>query len=124
MCFIPQIRRADIKWKTADALFRSIDALDSGPKWNCKIMKVEGDLDSDGTRQVEYGELWYRDIIDVHGHLLGNPDLAEGAMWTPSKEYMDSSKKNRLYSEAMTGDWAWNTQVLFCLLYFRRITTN
>lgn len=74
-------------------------------------MKVEGDLNSDGNHQIEYGELWYRDIVDIHKHLLGNPDLAKDSLYAPRKEYTDSSKKNRLYSEAMTGNWAWEKQV-------------
>lgn len=92
-------------------MLKAVDTLDSGPKWQCKIMKVEGDLDSDGNRQVEYGELWYRDIVDVHKHLLGNPDFANDSYYAARREYTDASKKNRLFSEAMTGDWAWDVQV-------------
>lgn len=74
-------------------------------------MKIEGDLDEEGNKQFEYGELWYKDIVDVHRQLLGNPDLMKDSTYIPRKEYMDETKQNRLYSEAMTGDWAWDTQV-------------
>lgn len=74
-------------------------------------MKVEGDLDSQGNPQFETGEFWYRDILDVHKMLLSNPDLADDSTYAPFHMYTDDTKKTRLYSEAMSGDWAWNTQV-------------
>lgn len=90
---------------------KSVDSLDGGPKWHCKLMKVEGDLDSSGNRTYETGEFWYRNILEIHESLLANPDLAKDSSYAPFRMYTDDSRSSRLYSEAMSGDWAWDTQV-------------
>ena len=102
---------------------KAVDSLDSGPEWKCQLIKVKGDLDNEGKQQSETVEFWYWGILDIIASLLDNSDIAEDIMYTPEKQYTDEikTKTNRLYSEAMTGDWAWEMQVS---LYFVRSRRN
>lgn len=93
------------------SFLRSIDELDHGTEWKCRLLPIPGDLASDGTRPTEWVELWYRDVLEVHEELLGNPLLAADSMYAPTKVYTDASQTVREYGEAMTGEWAWKTQV-------------
>lgn len=92
---------------------KAVDSLESGPEWKCRMFRIPGDLDKEGKEQVEVVELWYRNILDVLAELLGDPELVKEAIFAPRKLYTDDTKTNRIYSEAMTGNWAWETQVRF-----------
>jgi hypothetical protein len=89
----------------------SVDSLESSPAWKCCLIPIPGDLDQDGKQRVEWVELWYQDIVQCHADLLVNLDLMDECTYKPHQDYTNEMKTVQEYSEAMTGDWAWKTQV-------------
>jgi hypothetical protein len=55
--------------------------------------------------------LYYRDGLEVFKFLFGNP-VYEGFMtYEPYRVYANSRKEKRIYTDMMSGDWAWECQV-------------
>lgn len=121
-----QLQDAGVKWRTAEGFYKAVDSLDAGPHWKCKLLPVKGDLDSAGAVQVETVEFLYKDLLEIVKSLLEDPDLADDSIYCPTREYTDNSKKNRIYSEAMTGDWAWELQVSYKFNFYHteRVTNT
>ncbi|TDL16783.1 hypothetical protein BD410DRAFT_730882 [Rickenella mellea] len=56
-------------------------------------------------------ELWLRDPVDCVKELIGNPSFRESMAYAPEKAFAtDDPEGNRIYDEAWTGDWWWQTQ--------------
>lgn len=55
--------------------------------------------------------LYYRDPVDAVQSLLDRPSLAEHLDFTPRRAWRNKDRKNRVYDEIMTGNWAWEVQV-------------
>lgn len=62
-------------------------------------------------------ELWRRDPVECVKELMGNPALKDSIQYAPGKQYTDAEGKNRVYEEMWTGDWWWETQVQYPVLY-------
>ena len=61
---------------------------------------------------------YYRDGIDVAKYIFANPVFANHMMYDPVREWTDATQSERVYSEFMTGDYAWEIQVSRFELYF------
>lgn len=57
--------------------------------------------------------LYYRNGLDVFKHIFGNPEFSKSITYVPKKVYTDSMRESRVYTDLMTGDWAWDAQVVF-----------
>lgn len=101
---------------------KKVDALPSGPEWMCDIVRVAGDRPGeDGQLMAEELELWRRDPIECIRELLGNPNLKNDIAYEPVRAFKDQEGTNRIYDEAWTADWWWQTQVR-CYYIFVHIT--
>ena len=91
---------------------KKVDKLPIGPKWNCSLIKVDGDLlDDDGNTMSEQLELWFRDPVECVKELIGNPAFKDRISYVPERVYTDDEGKVRVYDEMWTGTWWWDTQV-------------
>ena len=54
---------------------------------------------------------YWRDALDVIKYIFGNPVFALYMQYDPQKLWTDTSRTERVYSEYMTGDFAWQSQV-------------
>ncbi|KZV90711.1 hypothetical protein EXIGLDRAFT_575973, partial [Exidia glandulosa HHB12029] len=61
-------------------------------------------------------DCYYRDALEVVADLLSDPTFADHLSFVPCKNYADSERTNRLYTEINTGDWAYETQVRYIML--------
>ena len=65
-----------------------------------------------GLDGVEHeAELWSRNINECVAALLGNVDFQDHIAYRPTKIFKDTERTERLYGEAWTADWWWETQV-------------
>lgn len=74
-----------------------------------------------GAATKEPLKLYYHDALECFKHLFSNPLFSGHMDLTPRREYSDEEKRERLYKEMMTGDRAWDLQVLV-LAYFAPIS--
>jgi hypothetical protein len=55
--------------------------------------------------------LCYRDPVEAIRYLLDRPSLKDHLTFSPERRWKDDVGGSRQYTEIMTGDWAWETQV-------------
>jgi len=55
--------------------------------------------------------LYYRNPVAAVRSLLDRPALAPYMNFVPERQWKDQAMGQRRYSEILTGDWAWETQV-------------
>ncbi|KAF8877773.1 hypothetical protein BD779DRAFT_1677121 [Infundibulicybe gibba] len=88
-----------------------VDALPTGPNWECEIVTVPGDqCGEDGEIVGEEMELWYRDPVECIKELLSNPAFKDSISYVPERIYTSSDGDDQIYDEMWTGDWWWDTQ--------------
>jgi hypothetical protein len=89
-----------------------------GAGWTCDVITSVGNqLDDDGEPMpAEKIELWRRDPVECVRELLGNPALKEDMKYAPERVYEDVEGNSRVFDEMWTGDWWWETQVIFLAL--------
>ncbi|KAH9066073.1 hypothetical protein EDB83DRAFT_2506343 [Lactarius deliciosus] len=90
---------------SAHALQSLIESLPDPPRWYCEEMIIEG-------YKSEKITFYWHDALDVIEYIFGNPIFAPYMQYDPQRVWMDISKAERVYSEYMTGDFAWQSQVL------------
>jgi Plavaka transposase len=91
---------------------KKINALPTGPGWECEYVEVLGDrVDGDGKLMEEKLELWKRNPVDCIKDLLQNPAFKEHMAYAPERVYRDEAGKRRVYDEMWTADWWWTAQV-------------
>jgi hypothetical protein len=78
--------------------------LPAGPQWKHKRWKTKHP-----TKQPLH--LYYRDPIDCLKTLMSSPLLQDHIHFTPLRIFKTAEKLCRVYSEWMTGNRAWDTQV-------------
>jgi hypothetical protein len=54
---------------------------------------------------------YWRDALEVTEYIFGNPIFASHIQFDPQRLWHDQLKSERIYSEYMTGDFAWQSQV-------------
>ncbi|KAH8999792.1 hypothetical protein EDB86DRAFT_3063873 [Lactarius hatsudake] len=88
---------------SAHALRSLIESLPDPPRWYCEEMIIEG-------YESEKITFYWRDALDVIEYIFGNPIFAPYMQYDPQRVWTDISKAERVYSEYMTGDFAWQSQ--------------
>ncbi|TFK53379.1 hypothetical protein OE88DRAFT_1711413 [Heliocybe sulcata] len=73
--------------------FKAIDALPTGPAWTCDIIEAAGNRKDDNG-------------LD----LIGNPAFRDVLAYVPERVYADRAGQKRVFDEAWTADWWWETQ--------------
>jgi hypothetical protein len=61
---------------------------------------------------------YWRDALDVIEYIFGNPVFAPYMQYDPQRLWTDISRTERIYSEYMTGDFAWQSQVKLLIVSF------
>lgn len=99
-------------------LLQKIDNLPSGPQFRCMEVRADGDQEDSDGKSFELLELWMRDPVECVKELMGNPAFKDDMAYRPVRKWRESgSQERRVYDEAWTADWWWQTQVcLSCLL--------
>ncbi|KAF8870236.1 hypothetical protein BD779DRAFT_1455790 [Infundibulicybe gibba] len=93
------------------SFMKKVDKLPTGPEWVCEMITTTGDRKGeDGSLMVEEVELWRRDPVECIQELMGNPAFDGHIAYQPERAYKDRAGKTRIFDEAWTGDWWWNTQ--------------
>jgi len=84
-----------------------VDSIPTGQGWSCEMVGLPR-----GPNGIEHEvELWWCDINECVAALLGNVGFQEHIAYKPMKIFRDAERKERLYGEAWTADWWWETQV-------------
>ncbi|KAF8883572.1 hypothetical protein BD779DRAFT_1612257 [Infundibulicybe gibba] len=103
--------RLDLSFRTNYTFLQKVDALPTGPEWECEIITVVGDrIGEDGQKMREDLELWYRNPIDCVKELIGNPAFKDYISYTPERVFTSHNGEDRILDEMWTGDWWWDTQ--------------
>ncbi|KAI5984466.1 hypothetical protein EDD15DRAFT_2177258, partial [Pisolithus albus] len=92
-----------LSFRTARALRRLIEMLPSGPRW--KFRSVETESPTKRGLQV-----FYRDAIKCLQHLVHSPSNNGQIEFVPKKIYSAADRMQRVYTEWLTGDRAWELQ--------------
>ncbi|KAG6818528.1 hypothetical protein H0H93_004273 [Arthromyces matolae] len=109
---LPIVRNAgNLSFHNNYTFLQKVDALPTGPDWECEIVHVDGDrVGEDGKMMSEDLELWMRNPVECIHELMGNPAFRELMAYVPERAYTDEACTERIYDEMWTGDWWWNTQ--------------
>ncbi|KAH8979276.1 hypothetical protein EDB86DRAFT_2814758 [Lactarius hatsudake] len=99
------VQRLNPTFTSAHALRSLIESLPNPPRWYCDRMVIEG-------YETEHPIYFYwRDALSVIEYIFGNPVFASYMQYDPQRLWTDASRTERIYSEYMTGDFAWQSQV-------------
>ena len=82
-----------------------MEALPKPPAWKSREVLVPG-----GTSRKK-STLFYRDGLECFEFLFGNPAFRDKMQYQPTQVWTSGDNEERLYSEIMTGDLCWRTQV-------------
>ena len=80
-----------------------MEALPAGPQWKTTLISLPGYTTKSPIR------LYWRDGLEIVTHLFSNPIFAPSMELNPYRAYEDGA---RMYGEFMSGDLAWEIQVL------------
>ncbi|KAI5995031.1 hypothetical protein EDD15DRAFT_2142435, partial [Pisolithus albus] len=75
----------------------------SGPRWKCRSVKTESP-----TRRAL--QVFYRDAIECLQHLIHSPSNNGLIHFVPEKIYSAADRTQRIYTDWLTGDRAWELQ--------------
>jgi hypothetical protein len=81
--------------------------LPNAPQWRSMPIAVEGHA----TKAPMV--LYYRDALECIRYLFSNPLFAGHIDYTPCRLWKTAERLERVYTEWMTGDSAWEMQVRF-----------
>lgn len=95
----------ELSFTSYRALESMIESLPSGPIWHSKTITVEGYTTKKPIVFI------YRDAGEVVDHIFGNPVFANVMEMDPRKVFTDTAQDERVYTQFMTGDYAWSCQV-------------
>lgn len=93
-------------------MYQNIDSLPTGPEWSSYIITCTGNkLGQNGVPLSEDVELWARNPVECIKQLIGNPEFKDDLAYRAQHVFADKEVKNRMYDEAWTGDFWYETQV-------------
>jgi hypothetical protein len=96
-----------LSFKSAKELRARVELLPKGPQWKCETITYEGYPTK--TPII----LYYRDHLECLEFLLKNPLLKKHLDLIPKRKFQNG---RHVWSEWITGDGAWEMQVLFFIL--------
>jgi hypothetical protein len=102
---LAKVQQRPFSFKSAKELQSRIEILPSGPQWLMQNVQVPGDPTSIDLT------LYYRDSLEVFKFLFGNPVYTGFMTYEPHRIYTNRRREKRVYTDMMTGDWAWECQV-------------
>jgi hypothetical protein len=82
-----------------------MELLPKAPQWRCMPIVV------DGYPTKAPMCLYYRDALECVEYLFGNPLFVGQIDYSPQRLWKTAEKLERVYTEWMTGDSAWEMQV-------------
>ena len=82
-----------------------IESLPDPPRWFCQEMVIDG---YQSKRPIYF---YWHDALKVIEYIFGNLIFASHMQFDPHRLWSDQIKSERIYSEYMTGDFAWQSQV-------------
>ncbi|KIK15956.1 hypothetical protein PISMIDRAFT_114217 [Pisolithus microcarpus 441] len=97
------IKSQRFSFKTVKALRKLIELLPSGPQWKYRSVKTK--LPTRRALQV-----FYRDTIECLQHLIHSPSNSGQVHFVPKKIYSTVDRMQHIYTDWLTGDWAWELQ--------------
>jgi hypothetical protein len=94
-------------------LYNTIDSTEiGGVAWQAFAVRFNGEI-SDGAETPPWKrksyEVWFRDPLKIAKAQIANRDYAHKMDYAPKQ--MFSSKRKHLYSDFMSGNWAWEQAV-------------
>jgi hypothetical protein len=84
-----------------------MEVLPKAPQWRCMPIAVEGHA----TKAPM--SLYYRDSLECVKYLFSNPLFAGHIDYSPRRLWTTAERVERVYTEWMTGESAWEMQVCF-----------
>ncbi|KAJ6629714.1 hypothetical protein B0H10DRAFT_2208670 [Mycena sp. CBHHK59/15] len=95
------------------AFLQKVDALPTGPAWQCEMFEIRGDeKDAHGKFKTEEVEFWKRNPVECIRELMGNAAFRDKMRYAPERVYLDADGNQREFSEMWTGEWWWKLQEL------------
>ncbi|KAH9020515.1 hypothetical protein EDB84DRAFT_1589727 [Lactarius hengduanensis] len=98
------VQRLNPTFTSAHALRSLIESLPDPPRWYCDQMIIES---YESKQPIHF---YWRDALSVIEYIFGNPVFASYMQYDPQRLWTDASRTERIYSEYMTGDLAWQSQ--------------
>lgn len=95
----------NLSFKSYHALESMMESLPSGPSWHSETIVVEG------YKTKKPIVFIYRDAAEVVDYIFGNPIFAHVMEMDPRKVFTDAGWEERIYTQFMTGQYAWECQV-------------
>jgi hypothetical protein len=87
--------------------------LPSGPQWKCKqwqtVVPTKNAI-----------KLYYRDAVDCLESLFNDPSFADHIDFSPFRLFNTAQRLNRVFTEWMSGNTAWEMQVFIKYNYVSR----
>ncbi|KAF8868026.1 hypothetical protein BD779DRAFT_1615592 [Infundibulicybe gibba] len=103
--------RTNLSFHSNYMFLKKVNALPTGPDWECKIVKMTGDQQGeDGKMMEEEMELWFCNPIDCMKELIGNPTFKYHISYTPEHVFTSNNGDNQVLDEMWMADWWWDTQ--------------
>jgi hypothetical protein len=90
---------------SAHALRLLIESLPDPPCWYCQEMITEG------YKSPHPVYFYWRDALEVIEYTFGSLIFVPHMQFDPQRLWSDQLKMEHIYSEYMTGDFAWQSQV-------------
>lgn len=100
-----------LSFKSYHALESMIESLPSGPIWRSETIVVDGYTTKTPIVFI------YRDAAEVIDYIFGNPVFANVMEMDPRKVFTDKDQDERVYTQFMTGDYAWACQVRTLIIW-------
>jgi hypothetical protein len=94
-----------LTFTSAHALWSLVESLPDPPHWYCQEMVTEG------YKLPCPIYFYWCDALEVIEYTFGNPIFVLHMQFDPQRLWTDQLKTEHIYSEYMTGDFAWQSQV-------------
>jgi len=113
----------EVPWRTAEDLYSVIDQIQCGDSpWKTYKIRYQGPRPQTPPKwMTETYELCCRDSRQVLHHQLATSDFKDDFNSVPYRQFTSPGK--RVYSNLMSGDWAWNQAVVHSF-FFKVYTAN
>lgn len=103
---------ADTPWKNVDELYSTIDSIQLGDTpWKTVKVRYTGPLPAGQAPKwmTETYEFCFRNTRQVLHQQLASPNFKNKMNYVPYRQF--NPRKQRVYSNLMSGDWAWKQAV-------------
>ncbi len=109
---MPQVKDRPLSYHSAKSLWNLVEQLPGAPPWMSCSINVDGAISK---RPLT---LYYRNTLECFCYLFSNPFFANHMDFSPRRVWSDETHSCRVFNEMMTGEHAWNIQVIICTSLF------